>query len=167
MCHLRQFSKAGFRRVDADIVTGGEAKVGQPHPIALKIHALGVWAPKYVHFDKVGFVMVREGDGHREQVAVEMAPVAGSEAEPVREKDFAMPTATFVRRVSNVAWTPKEPGTYQLYLSYRYLSEVFEGKPDTRGGGRYKMDNYFWSRPLLKIVYEDKLPCLTVDVKAQ
>ena len=166
LCYLRQFSKAGFRRIDADIVADGAGEVGKTQDLSLKIHALGVWAPQFVHFDKVSFAMVREKDGYRESVSVNMEPLKGeTEAEDVREKNFAMPTATFVRRESVTPWTPKEPGRYQLYLSYRYLSEVFEGKPDTRAGGRYGMDDYFWSRPLLKIVYEDKLPCLTVEVK--
>jgi len=164
VCHLRQFSKAGFRRVDADIITHGTGKVGQPQDLALKIHAVGVWAPNLVHLDKVSFVMARN-DGYRESVPVPMAPLKTEEAADVREKDFAMPTATFVRRESTVSWTPKEPGLYQAYLSYRYVSEIYEGKPDTRAGGHYKMHDYFWSRPLPKIVYEDKLPCLTVEVK--
>lgn len=164
LCHLREFSKAGFRRVDADIVTSGTGKVGQAQDLTLKIHAIGVWAPEHVHFDKVSFAMVRD-DGYRESVPVPMTPLKTEEAADVREKDFAMPTATFVRRESTVSWTPKKPGLYQAYLSYRYLSETYEGKPDTRAGGHYKMHDYFWSRPLPKIVYEDKLPCLTVDVK--
>jgi hypothetical protein len=166
LCAFRQFSKAGFRRLDADVVTAGQGKVGQSQDILLRIHAVGLWAPDKVFIDKFGFVMVNEDTGYRETVPVPMETVKGQAGgETVREKDFAVPSGSFVARESKAVWQPAKPGRYQLYLSYRYADEVYEGKPDLREGGqRYPLSDYYFSRPLLKIVYEDKLPGLSVVV---
>ena len=156
LCHLRQVGRCNLRRVAADLITKGTATVGQPLDIQMTIHRVGVHVPAYVHFDKVNLVMIRESDGHRESVPVEMKLEEGES-----QAEVSTPAATFVRRVTTTQWTPKEPGLYQLYLSYRYVSEAFEGKPDPRP--RY--DDFFWSVPLRRMVYEDRLPCLRVVVK--
>jgi len=156
LCHLRQVGRCDLHRLDADVITQGASAVAKPHEIKMVIQRVGVHSPLYVHVDKVAFVMVHFGDGSREVAPVEMKLGDGEDS-----KDGAVPAATFVRRETTTRWTPKEPGRYQLHLSYRYVSEVFEGQPDTNP--RYA--DYFRSVPLLKFVYEDRLPCLTVLVK--
>lgn len=158
LCHLRQVGRCDLHRVDADVITLGSATVGRPLDIRMTVQRVGVHVPAYVHFDKVSFVMVREEDGYRETAPVEMALAEGEKAEEV-----SVPAATFVRRATTTQWTPQKPGRYQLHLSYRYVSEAFEGKPEPPG--RY--EDYFWSVPLLKMVYTDRLPCLTVEVRAR
>lgn len=166
LCYFRQFSKAGFRRIDADVIADGQGRVGQPLAITLKIHAVGVWDPASTFMDKIAFVMVREATGERETVPVDMETVKGKAGgESVREKDFAVPAGTFISRHSVVSWKPARTGRFQMYLAYRYVSEPDEGKPDMRADQKsYPLTDYFFSRPLLKIVYEDKLPGLSVVV---
>jgi len=169
LCYLRSFSKTGFRRLDADIVMQGTGSVGEAVPVKLKIHAVGVWAPKFVHIDKFAFVFVREEDGVREALPVPMKPVTGKDGgvEERQIKNLQMPAGTFVNRDSAVAWVPKQPGRYQAFLSYRYVDEVFTGGPDTsvRKRTAYRRDEFYFAKPFLKMVYEDRLPCMVVDVK--
>jgi len=168
LCHLRSFSKAGYRRVDADLVTRGKARVGRAQKISLDFHKIGIWSSKLVHMDKIALVMVHIQTGERETVPVEMGKRkgAGSSRAEGKSDDLYLPLPTPVLRRSYVYWTPQRPGRYQLYLSYRYAHEAFDGRPDTRGKTRrYQLDDYFFSRPFLKIVYEDKLPGLVVDVE--
>ncbi|HNQ35453.1 MAG TPA: hypothetical protein PKN80_05235, partial [bacterium] len=81
LCQLRQFTKTGFRRLDADVVTAGRGRVGTAQPVKLRIHALGVWNPEAVFLDRMEFVFVHEASGHREIVPLKMEPVSGQEKE--------------------------------------------------------------------------------------
>jgi len=173
LAHLRQCTRVGFHRVDADVVTAGAGRVGQAQPIRLKLHAVGIWSARYVQFDNVQFVAVNVETGERQEIPVQIAPVAGTaEGEEMRQqKDFTIPAGTFVLRETTTNWTPAKPGRYQLYLGYRYNSSVFDGKagePLSKGKhSSYRMGDHMFGRPFRILRYEDRLPCLVVDVSDQ
>ena len=87
-----------------------------------------------------------------------------------------IPAATPIRRHSSVAWTPSRPGRYQAYLSFRYVDSIFHGRPGLQEGrigrrehpvllgDKLRWDDYMYCRPYLKPVWEEKLPCLIVEV---
>jgi len=197
LARLRASSQLATRRLDADVVTDGTGKVGRPHELALTIYNLGVpWSPeKRIFADRFAFVLVDERTGRRERVGIHMPPLTlreRQEAEAVRERlkglpskghypevrrraevELELPTlpaATTVRRRSKAAWTPTQPGRYQVYLSYRYVDSILQGRPDLRteplvGRGGATWDDFFAGRPYLKPVYEERLPGLVIDVQ--
>ena len=170
VAHLRQSGRAGFRRVDADVVTAGRARVGKAHPIKMKLHALGVWSPRNVHFRDVKFVLVNVETGERQEVAVDVGEVKGTEEgfDMRQRKDFYLPTGTLVRRETTTEWTPAKPGRYQVYLGYRYASEVYDGQVGRaarkKQHSHYRMEDHMFGRPFEILSYEERLPCLVVDV---
>ncbi|MFQ5810228.1 MAG: hypothetical protein ACE5JM_11470, partial [Armatimonadota bacterium] len=161
LAHLRQSGRAGFRRVDVDVVTRAEGRVGQSQPIRLKLHAVGVWSAQRVHFDRVKFVMVNVETGEREEAAVDVRATGTGAAD-----DLVLHAAAPVLRDTVTDWTPTKPGRYQLYLGYRYVHEVFDGRPGEPNEQRptYRMGDYMFGRPFLKLSYEERLPTLVVDV---
>jgi len=196
LARLRTCSQTAVRRIDADVVTKGAGKVGEAQEIALTIYKLGwPWTPKErVHADRFAFVLVHEKTGERERVPIVMEPPTQQDRENeaalqeqlarlpekghydrVRQRALVevqlpfLPAVTCVRRRSTAQWTPKKPGRYQVYLSYRFVDSTIQGRPDLRktpiiGNLKTTWDEFFFSRPYLKPVYEEKLPCLFVDV---
>lgn len=170
LCHLRQTGRCNAHRVEADVITSSTGKVNQEQPIRMKIHTLllpetGSHTPARIYFDQVAFVAVNLSDGTRQHIQVEMSP------RQEEETATTIPAATFVRAQTITKWKPDKPGRYQLYLSYRYADEIYEGRVEPPGREvtnrrtKIDVDDYFWGTSLLKIVYEDRLPCLVVNVK--